>query len=161
MNLYLLRHGIAEDRQAGRADARRALTPRGQRRIGRIARTMRRMDLRIDRVLTSPYERARRTAAIVADVFGAKCVEVDVLRPGADPRAVIAAVRASRADNVLLVGHEPMLSQLASVLLAGTPAASVTMKKGGLCKLSTAGLRYGRCASLDWLLTPRQMLRIR
>jgi len=58
------------------------------------------------------------------------------------------------------VGHEPSLSGLASMLLSGDPALSITLKKGGICKLSVETLQYGRCATLDWLLSPAQLVEI-
>ncbi len=57
----------------------------------------------------------------------------------------------------MLVGHEPYLSTLISLLLSGDGGLQVEMKKGGLCKLSVESLKHGRCAKLEWLLTPRQM----
>jgi len=57
----------------------------------------------------------------------------------------------------LLVGHEPYLSELISLLVAGDSSLCVVMKKGGLCKLSVETLKHGRCACLEWLLTPKQM----
>ena len=61
------------------------------------------------------------------------------------------------AESVLLVGHEPYLSGLISLLVSGNASFAVVMKKGGLCKLSTESLQPGRCATLEWLLTPKQM----
>jgi hypothetical protein len=46
---------------------------------------------------------------------------------------------------------------LISLLISGDTGISIIMKKGGLCKLSTKSLQYGRCAALEWLLTPGQM----
>ena len=63
-----------------------------------------------------------------------------------------------RCDRVLLVGHEPGLSRLISVLLSGKQSLAITMKKGGICKLVMPGLRYGRCASLEWLVNPAGLL---
>ena len=60
-------------------------------------------------------------------------------------------------ESVLLVGHEPYLSGLISLLVSGEGTLSVVMKKAGLCKLTTESLKHGRCASLEWLLTPKQM----
>jgi phosphohistidine phosphatase len=57
----------------------------------------------------------------------------------------------------MLVGHEPFLSQLISLLVSGDTESSVLLKKGGFCKLSTEHLKHGKCATLEWLLTPRQM----
>ena len=65
-----------------------------------------------------------------------------------------------RPARTLLVGHEPYLGRLISTLLTGGPDLTLTLKKGGLCKLTVSRLRYGRCATLEWLLTPRQMIAI-
>jgi phosphohistidine phosphatase len=61
------------------------------------------------------------------------------------------------ADDLLLVGHEPFLSRLIALLTSGNSDASVLLKKGGFCKLSTQDLKHGKCATLEWLLTPKQM----
>ena len=60
-------------------------------------------------------------------------------------------------DRVLLVGHEPNLSELISLLVSGDASLNLAMKKGGLCKLSAEALSPRRCATLEWLLTPKQM----
>jgi len=52
-------------------------------------------------------------------------------------------------ESVLLVGHEPYLSGLISLLVSGDGSLAVVMKKGGLCKLSTDSLKHGRCAALE------------
>jgi phosphohistidine phosphatase len=59
-----------------------------------------------------------------------------------------------------LVGHEPYLSQLISLLVSGREDIGIDFKKGGLCKLEAEKLRYGKCAQLIWLLTPKQMKEI-
>ena len=71
--------------------------------------------------------------------------------------SILVALVLFGAATVLLVGHEPDLSGLISLLVAGDTASAVVMKKGGLCKLSTESLKHGRCAALAWLLTPKQM----
>ena len=60
----------------------------------------------------------------------------------------------------MLVGHEPYLSDLVAMLVAGDPSVSITMKKGGLCCLSIDHLGYDKCATLEWLMTPAQLVRI-
>jgi phosphohistidine phosphatase SixA len=59
-----------------------------------------------------------------------------------------------------LVGHEPSLSSLVSLLVSGDPGLGVSLKKGGVCKLSVEQLRNGRCATLEWLLSPAQLVEI-
>ena len=67
----------------------------------------------------------------------------------------------SDKESVLLVGHEPYLSGLISTLIAGMPSIPINLKKGGLCCLTVQALTYGQCATLEWLLAPRQLLRLK
>ena len=166
MNLYLLRHGIAVDSAESGVvpDAERPLTPRGRRRMLQIARAMSALDVSFDLILSSPLVRAGESAAIVA-----QCLQLrnalkftDDLMPGGDPRSLLRRLnqRRPRPKNVLLVGHEPYLSQLIARLVAGNDGLAMELKKGGLCKLEATTLRWGRCATLVWLLTPRHMMRM-
>lgn len=163
MNLFLLRHGIAVERGTPgyKSDADRALTPKGERRLEQIADAMAAMGLSFDLILASPYVRARQTAEIVGDTLGVKkkLEFSESLTPGGDPKSLIAALNKlePRMANVLLVGHEPYLSELISTLTSGDSPVAIDFKKGGLCKLEVETLRPGRCATLAWLLTPRQM----
>jgi phosphohistidine phosphatase len=163
MNLYLLRHGIAVDpgTPGFERDADRPLTEKGEQKLEQIAKAMVALELSFDLILSSPYQRARQTTEIVAGAFGArKRIEyTDSLTPGANPRKLIELLkhRQPPPENVLLSGHEPYMSTLISHLLSGEAGLMVVMKKGGLCKLAIASLKPGRCASLEWLLTPRQM----
>ncbi len=167
MDLYLLRHAIAVARgtEGFRRDSDRPLTDAGRSKLRRVVRGMNALGLSFDLILTSPYLRAQQTAEIVAEAMdaGSRLRPSPHLAPDGDPRALIAAIASrSAADaSVLLVGHEPCLSQLISVLLCGDERAVVRMKKAGLCKLAAQTLRYGRCASLEWLLAPAQLERIR
>src|SRR6185436_3496825 len=68
MEIYLLRHGIAVERDAHRGpDEERALTDEGRRKVRRGAEAMRAMKLSCDVILSSPLVRARQTAEIVAE----------------------------------------------------------------------------------------------
>ena len=163
MNLYILRHGIAvEPGTPGyEKDADRPLTPEGERKLLQIAEAMEALDLTFDLILSSPYLRARQTAEIVAESLKArKRLEFsDCLTPGGNPKKLIEIINRLQPppENVLLVGHEPYLSGLISLLVSGDASLALVMKKGGLCKLSTGSLKPGRCAALEWLLTPKQM----
>jgi phosphohistidine phosphatase len=163
MTIYILRHGIAEDPTPlrGKKDSERALTAEGRQKLRRVARAMQAMELEFDRILSSPLVRARQTAEIVAEVLNLrdKLELRDELAVDGEARELIAYVKQMRPApvNLLLVGHEPYLSSLISLLLAGNPELGIILKKGGLGKLSVKVLRAGRCATLDWLLTPRQM----
>jgi phosphohistidine phosphatase len=166
MNLYILRHGIAvEPGTPGyEKDADRPLTPEGERKLLQIAEAMEALDLAFDLILSSPYLRARQTAELVAESLKArKKLELsDSLVPGGNPKKLVELLNRLQPppESVLLVGHEPYLSGLISLLVSGEPTLAMVMKKGGLCKLTTESLKHGRCATLEWLLTPKQMARM-
>ena len=161
MELYLLRHAIAVLRGTPgyTDDSKRPLTPQGEKKMWRIARAMKTLGVTFDVIVSSPFTRARQTAEVVAEVFGAKkkLSFEEALAVGGDHRELINRINTvyGGVGRILLVGHEPSLSELISVLIAGHTRASVTLKKGGLCKLTVESLRYGDCATLDWLLTPK------
>jgi phosphohistidine phosphatase len=163
MNLYILRHGIAVEHGTPgfKTDADRPLIPKGKRQLGQIAAAMRNMGLDFGLILSSPFLRARQTAEIVAKSLKLKkrLAFSDALTPDGDPKVLIRQLNELKPapDNILLVGHEPYLSQLAALLISGGGMAGVEFKKGGLCKLETGPLRPGRCGTLTWLLTPKQM----
>ena len=130
----------------------------------RIAEGMLPLGLAYDLILASPYLRARQTADIVAQILktpGGVHLS-DALTPEGNPRQLIEALHTDHRgrQDILLVGHEPYLSRLISVLLTGNPNLPVSMKRGGLCTLDVETLRFGRCASLVSLLTPRQLRRL-
>lgn len=164
MEIYLLRHAIAAPRTGLGDDSKRPLTRKGADKMRRIAKGMRRLKLDFDLVLSSPYLRAKQTAEIAAAELGASsCLRFSPhLVPLGNARRLIAELLRGHASrkSVLLVGHEPYLSTLVSTLLAGYGNVPIVMKKGGLCKLTTRSLRHGACAQLEWLLTPRQLVRI-
>lgn len=161
MKLYLLRHGDAADPgdQRYSTDAARPLTPKGIKRTRQLANGLRQMGVTFDLIFSSPLLRAKQTAEIVArslklerqlhftNHLALEGAYVDILGQveHAQPEA----------QTVLLVGHEPYLSGLISLLCTGGPALGLTLKKGGLARLEIVTLKAGRCARLEWLLTPR------
>lgn len=167
MDLYILRHAIAEERDPDKYpdDALRPLTPKGIRRMKRIAAGMRTLGIKPDLILSSPFTRARQTAEIVAETLMVrKTLKLsEHLEVGADARKLVQELRSkySSASRVLLVGHEPYLSDFISILLLGETHLALTMKKGGLCRLAVDSLTYGRCATLEWLIPPAVSVEIR
>jgi len=163
MNLFILRHGLAiEPGSAGFAhDSERPLIPKGERKLRRIADALAEMEVSFDWILSSPYLRARQTAEIVAESLNLrKKVELcEHLAPAGSVKKLIELIehRKPVPGDVLLVGHEPYLSGLISLLLAGNSDLQIVMKKAGLCKLTIEELEAGQCAALDWLLTPKQL----
>lgn len=166
MEIYFLRHAIAVEKQPGSlaADSKRPLTMEGANKMRQIARGMRRLKLDFDVIVASPYLRAKQTAEIAAAALDAKdkLIFSDNLASHGDSVQLVAELREHHRDckSILLVGHEPSMSELISTLLVGSRSLQLVLKKGGLCKLTVSELRHGRCATLEWLLAPGQLRRL-
>jgi phosphohistidine phosphatase len=163
MELYVLRHGIAVERGAPgyKKDSGRPLTKEGEEKLQQIAQAMLAIELKFDLILSSPFVRAAKTAEIVASELDHEVTFTEFLEPGGSQLALIGQINDEKPQRVLLVGHEPDLSQLISLLTTGGTSASIELKKGGLCKLTTDKLTFGHCATLNWLLTPKQLRGLR
>lgn len=163
MILYVLRHGVAEDLPPGGDDAARRLTPLGRSKMEEEAAGMRALGIELDLLLTSPLPRAAETAAIVAAAYRGRPSPKDMpaLAPGVAPAETLQALRPfARHDHVMVVGHEPTLSRLASLVLAGAPdRVSIDLKKGGCLAIELEKLAPPSGATLRWLLTGRQLRR--
>jgi phosphohistidine phosphatase len=163
MEIYILRHGIAVDRGTPgyKKDSDRPLTEEGEEKMQQIAKAILAMDLKFDLILSSPYIRARQTAVFVATELDQEVTLTEYLVPDGNHLELIREINDEKPQRVLLVGHEPDLSQLISILMSGDSETTIELKKGGLCKLTADRLAFGKCATLNWLLTPKQLRAIR
>lgn len=164
MMIYLLRHGIAAERNATRYpdDDLRPLTVKGVLRTTEIARGLAALGLRVARLWSSPLIRARHTARLAATALGVPddaIVESDALRPEKNAGDLLAEMTAAASDTpVMMVGHEPLLSHLASLLIAGTEdAVKLTLKKGGLVGIECPSPPAAGRGALQFLLKPGQL----
>ena len=165
MNLYLMRHGIAlpGNDPAVTKDADRPLSPKGIKRTRKIAEGIRRLDLSFDVLLTSPLARARQTADLVAAALGAEAriEEISELAPESTvEHLLVGLTRYQDRGDLLLVGHEPLLSNAFSHLLYGKAARNainMEFKKGGLCRIEIDTLPPLSPGKLHWFLTPKQL----
>jgi phosphohistidine phosphatase len=160
MDLYILRHGKAEDAGHGISDADRKLTKKGREEIIAIAQWMAAQELSFDLIAASPLARAQETAALVAGVLGTeKMATWQVLVPGGSPDEVCRETGKFPEDaTVLLVGHEPLLSTLVGRIIAGNDDAGIVMTKGGLAKIRNYSFHQRPEGELHWLLTAKQMI---
>jgi phosphohistidine phosphatase len=124
--IWLLRHGDAED-GAGKPDADRDLTEKGERQSIAAGRALKKLGVELDVCLTSPKVRAKRTAELASEPLGCPVEEDDRLAGGDFDPLELAAGR----GEVMLVGHEPDFSG-AVALVTGS---RVKMKKGGIAAL--------------------------
>jgi phosphohistidine phosphatase len=164
VELYLVRHAIAEDRDVARwpDDALRPLTPDGAARFARAARGLARIAPDVDAVLSSPYRRAWETAEVLEREAGWPAPEpstaLEATRSAHDALAALGEV--AELASVALVGHEPQLSMLASLLLTGDARMwGLDLKKGAVALLDCGGPPTPRTALLRWSASPK-LLRV-
>ncbi len=157
MEIYILRHGIAEPRRPGRADAKRALTDAGRVKLREVLARARAAKVAPSLILTSPYVRAVQTAEIAVEMLGRKSTmtRTDALLPSSSPEAVWREILShGDEDAILLAGHEPLLSETASYLL-GADRTVIELKKGALVLIEVEDQHSPPLGVLKWLLTPK------
>jgi phosphohistidine phosphatase len=166
MDLLVVRHAIAEDREAfartGKDDAERPTTPAGRQKFKRGARGLRELVGSIDLLATSPLMRAIETGDILQKAFGIeRAARLAELAPDTDPEALVRWLgRQKRKEVVAVVGHEPHLSGLVEHLLTGQRAGFVDLKKGGACLVALGDGQAPGHAALRWLLTAAQLRKL-
>ena len=161
MDLYLVRHAIAEDRDPVRwpDDGDRPLSEKGIERFEREARGLATVVPTVDIMLASPYARAWATAEILTkEAAWPAPVRTDALRSERTAEESLAAIEAARgADTIAAVGHEPNLSELASLCVLGTIDLPVEFKKGAVLALTFEGAVAPGRGYLRWLLPPKAL----
>ena len=128
-----------------------------------VARGLRRMNVAVHTLFTSPFVRAAETAAILVaehDELPAP-KELETLAQGTPPlESIRALARQTKRGDVMIVGHEPGLSGIAAALLTGSPdGMKIDLKKGGVIALELDRLAPRR-ATLLWVSTPRALRRL-
>jgi len=141
MIVYIARHGKAERNANSGFDRDRALRPRGERQAAYLGQQLSAMSIPPTAIFMSPYTRTRQTASIIADALG--------LVPMVDERLVCGAPASAGLDLIAeyetlgvtpcLVGHNPQVSELVALLVAGLPAGDAGMRTGEMCALSLEG----------------------
>jgi phosphohistidine phosphatase len=157
-DLYIVRHGIAvEPGTPGIPDDERPLTAKGEKRMRQIARGLSKLDVKLDRIFTSPLPRARATAEIIADALGIReLLETsNMLQAGSSAATVERWLRERSEDRLMIVGHNPTLSDLLSLLVLGSTQPPICdMKKGGIAALGQTGGAKD-LYDLHWIAPPR------
>jgi phosphohistidine phosphatase len=166
MDLLVVRHAIAEDREAfaksGKDDAARPLTKDGRRKFAKGVRGLRKLVDSLDVLATSDLVRAVETGEILERAYGIRrTARLRELAPEADPAALVRWLRRQRRRSlVAIVGHEPHLSSVVEYLLTGSRLQFVDLKKGGACLLALGDAPRPGHADLRWLVTAGQLRRL-
>jgi phosphohistidine phosphatase len=132
MDLFLIRHAIAEERRVGLPDAERALTDKGRERFEAVVQSLDRAGFRFDRVYHSPWLRAVQTAELLAPIADGPMVPTEGLAQSPQSRFFASL----EGERVACVGHEPWMSDTVALLTVGTPDGTwLRFKKGGIAWL--------------------------
>ena len=156
MELYFLRHASAGESVANpKKDEKRSLDEEGVLQTRYIGRMLAQLDIQLDLIISSPLVRAMQTASIAANelAYEGKIELGLALRPEAkfeDFREMLK--RHAKADSVMVVGHNPSLSEFLGRLV-GNPAApaNIELKKGAVARVEVRG----KSARLLWMITPK------
>ena len=154
--LYLFRHGLAVPHGTpGVEDDDRPLTDEGERRVRQVARGLRRIKVKVVKIASSPLPRALRTAEIIAEALGepGSVESFDELRAGRDASSLRAWLANRLESRLMLVGHNPTLSDLLALLTTGDANhAYCELRKGGVAALTgdPRGLYQ-----VDWIARPK------
>jgi phosphohistidine phosphatase len=156
MIIYFLRHASAGEHIPNPArDDKRPLDEEGILQARYIGRMLANLDIQVEQILSSPLKRARQTASLVANelAFERPIDLDDALRPQATLAQFQAMLSRLRdGDAVMVVGHNPSLSEFLSKTISATGgSAQIDLKKGAVAKVEV----NGRKGTLQWLVTPK------
>jgi phosphohistidine phosphatase len=157
VELYLLRHGIAEDRSLSGRDPDRRLTEEGREKLRRVLKRAAAAGVEPSLIISSPYTRAVETAEIAASElkYKGEIVRAATLVPDSSPPSVWGEIREHRQESsILLAGHEPLFSATVAWLL-GSNHEMVEFKKAGLVRIDIHGFGAAPNGVLQWMLTPK------
>ena len=157
MQLYLLRHGIAEEGRVGTSDVDRELTSEGRRKLRETLRALQNAEVNPSLIVSSTLTRALQTAEIARSVLKTKAavLRTKALTPNAPLEPVWDEVRAHRGEpELMLVGHEPQFSNLAAYLL-GARDLRVDFKKGAVLRLDLEAFGPQPRGTLRWFFLAR------
>lgn len=156
MEIYFLRHASAGDnRLPSKQDEKRPIDKKGAEQSHQMGRLLAAMGVKPDVFISSPLTRAVETAHIVAEELGFRddIALDDALRPEASYEKFEDLLRDhSKAKAIIVIGHNPNLSEFLSLLVTnGANENAFEMKKGGVAKVE----RKNQGATLHWCLTPK------
>ena len=158
MRLYLMRHGLAIDRDDPDCppEEERYLTPKGIERTREVAEGLAELGILPSVLLTSPYVRAVQTGEIVCealDIDPKSLHASDALKPDAKPAKIAEELAELTAEEVICFGHAPHLDDFIAYAVR-TSAPFTMLKKAGVACLDMQILSPP-AGQLRWLLTPK------
>jgi len=164
MQLYIVRHGIAIDREDPKSppDPERFLTEEGIEKTKEVARGVVRLGIVPDLLISSPYVRAMQTAEIFAAAFEypkQKIRRSDLLLPGTEaPLFYKELAKDKQSATVMCFGHAPQLDDLVATGV-GSRQPVTSLKKAGVAMLELRRISPPS-GELVWLGTPKLLRKV-
>jgi phosphohistidine phosphatase len=162
MELLLIRHGLAGKQNPDRYpnDDLRPLTSKGRKLCKRAIKGLTELGIKPKLILSSPALRCVETAKIVArefDLDSKKTLLIPSLHHKVPvPTALAKLAKLKLPSSVILVGHEPWIGEMISLLIAGNLKAGIDITKGGAAFLAVERLKPGQ-SRMRWLMTQNQL----
>ncbi len=157
MEIYLIRHGAAYEKEE---DPERHLNNDGVNQCHLTGQALKRLGVQLDLIVSSPKNRARQTAEIIAKEVGYLREEIKItetLEPTALPKSTISYLNNfADAKRIMLAGHLPLLGHLASELLINTSEISFYFEPAAVCHINTEQL-HTFSGEFCWFLTPEHL----
>lgn len=160
LELYIIRHGLAgSPLEDEKMDEERPLEKKGKAKMKKIGKSLKKMNISFDQVLTSPLLRAKETAEIINKYCGIKDVIItDLLKPGSSYLKLIKFLNELKdLQKVAIVGHEPFLSSFASYCLTKSESSYINLKKGGVLVLEINKVIKPNQCKLSLLIQPKYL----
>ena len=162
MELYLIRHGMAQERDLAITDNDRTLTKIGQEKTKEVAKRLYNLGLRFDLILTSPLVRSHQTAEIFTQTQLSSQLQVSTdLAPNGNIHAWLNWLEQQKYPpniKLALIGHQPDLGAWASMLVWGEARETLILKKAGIIGLNLPTMRSPIGQSQMFLLTSPKFL---
>ncbi len=155
MNLYMMRHGEAGNHHITGDDSLRSLTSEGIEKLEKQAKQMVKWDIKIDKILSSPFVRAKQTAQIVADAYKLKVTEDDRLAAVNFTRDSLGSLLTdySKVEHLFIAGHNPDFSVVLGAIVGG---ANLEFSKGALACVYMVRLNPP-LGALQYFIPPKLM----
>ena len=154
-----MRHGEAGRRSPSPGDSKRSLTAEGKQEIVDLSNGLKSLEIKLNCIFTSPLLRAKQTAEIVAKSlkYKGKIEEIGALKPEGSRLEFYSVLSKLKQDSVVLVvGHEPYLSEMISEAISQS-GCRINLKKSGLARVRILSTLPKIRGELRWLLTPKHL----
>jgi phosphohistidine phosphatase len=157
LQVWLMRHGEADDPETASRDEERALTQRGRRQVSALGRWLNERCEAPQLILHSPLRRALETAQAFGEAFDGRVpvLEDGVLSPGMRPTDLLGQLQRHSAVRVVCIGHQP---DIGDCLGAWTSGGNLHMAPGAIAWVTFTGARSAGIGVLRGLLNPAWFL---